>query len=142
MRWTDGEREPSFKKSETNRHLPKIEVRHMRKASSWKEMAALEKCGEETYQFQELYVLPLSSTLSAADAPAGRPFAHLLKVSWVLSGSSWSTKMDSVRVSNTLIRENYSLVYFTNIFPVSTHLSKPQKHYSSLVIVSCWFSND
>jgi hypothetical protein len=38
--------------------------------------------------------------------------------------------MDSVRVSNTLIRENYSLVYFTNIFPVSTHLSKPQKHYS------------
>ena len=103
----------------------------MRKASSWKEMAALEKCSEETYQFQELYVLPLSSTLSAADAPAGRPFAQLLKVSWVLSGSSWSTKMDSVRVSNTLIRENYSLVYFTNIFPVSTHLLKPQKHYST-----------
>ena len=49
----------------------------------------------------------------------------------MLSGSSWSTKMDSVRVSNTLIRENYSLVYFTNIFPVSTHLSKPQKHYST-----------
>ena len=126
MRWTDGERGPSFKKSEINRHLPKIEVRHMRKASSWKEMAALEKCSEETYQFQELYVLPLSSTLSAADARRRRPFAHLLKVSWVLSGSSWSTKMDSVRVSNTLIRENYSLVYFTNIFPVSTHLSKPQ----------------
>ena len=57
----------------------------MRKASSWKEMAALEKCSEETYQFQELYVLPLSSTLSAADARRRRPFAHLLKVSWVLS---------------------------------------------------------
>ena len=41
--------------------------------------------------------------------------------------------MDSVRVSNTLIRENYSLVYFTNIFPVSTHLSKPQKHYSVIM---------
>ena len=48
----------------------------MRKASSWKEMAALEKCSEETYQFQELYVLPLSSTLSAADARRRRPFAH------------------------------------------------------------------
>ena len=40
MRWTDGEREPSFKKSETNRHLPKIEVRHMSIYSTWKEMAA------------------------------------------------------------------------------------------------------
>ena len=87
----------------------------MRKASSWKEMAALEKCSEETYQFQELYVLPLSSTLSAADAPAGQPFAHLLKVSWVLSGSSWSTKMDSVRVSNTLrqrLGESWRILVF------------------------------
>ena len=44
--------------------------------------------------------------------------------------------MDSVRVSNTLIRENYSLVYFTNIFPVSTHLSKPQKHHSFILFYS------
>ena len=130
MRWTDGERGPSFKKSEINRHLPKIEVRHMRKASDPKAPSPLPSFVVRTYQLGSLEFLPLSSTLSAADARRRRPFAHLLKVSWVLSGSSWSTKMDSVRVSNTLIRENYSLVYFTNIFPVSTHLSKPQKHYS------------
>ena len=126
MRWTDGERGPSFKKSEINRHLPKIEVRHMRKASDPKAPSPLPSFVVRTNQLGSLEFLPLSSTLSAADARRRRPFAHLLKVSWVLSGSSWSTKMDSVRVSNTLIRENYSLVYFTNIFPVSTHLSKPQ----------------
>ena len=131
MRWTDGERGPSFKKSRVNRHLPKIEVRHMRKASDPKAPSPLPSFVVRTYQLGSLEFLPLSSTLSAADARRRRPFAHLLKVSWVLSGSSWSTKMDSVRVSNTLIRENYSLVYFTNIFPVSTHLSKPQKHYSA-----------
>ena len=139
MRWTDGERGPSFKKSEINRHLPKIEVRHMRKASDPKAPSPLPSFVVRTYQLGSLEFLPLSSTLSAADARRRRPFAHLLKVSWVLSGSSWSTKMDSVRVSNTLIRENYSLVYFTNIFPVSTHLSKPQKHYSPPPVsrVSC-----
>ena len=126
MRWTDGERGPSFKKSRVNRHLPKIEVRHMRKASDPKAPSPLPSFVVRTYQLGSLEFLPLSSTLSAADARRRRPFAHLLKVSLVLSGSSWSTKMDSVRVSNTLIRENYSLVYFTNIFPVSTHLSKPQ----------------
>ena len=39
-------------------------------------------CNEETYQLQELYVLNSSSTLSAADAPAGKPSARVLKVSW------------------------------------------------------------
>ena len=42
MRWTDGERGPSFKKSEITRHLPKIEVRHMRKASDPKATPALD----------------------------------------------------------------------------------------------------
>ena len=136
MRWTDGERGPSFKKSQVNRHLPKIEVRHMRKASDPKAPSPLPSFVVRTYQLGSLEFLPLSSTLSAADARRRRPFAHLLKVSWVLSGSSWSTKMDSVRVSNTLIRENYSLVYFTNIYSVSTqirYLSKPQKWYSRVV---------
>ena len=99
MRWTDGERGPSFKKSEINRHLPKIEVRHMRKASDPKAPSPLPSFVVRTYQLGSLEFLPLSSTLSAADARRRRPFAHLLKVSWVLSGSSWSTKMDSVRVS-------------------------------------------
>ena len=93
MRWTDGERGPSFKKSEINRHLPKIEVRHMRKASDPKAPSPLPSFVVRTYQLGSLEFLPLSSTLSAADARRRRPFAHLLKVSWVLSGSSWSTKI-------------------------------------------------
>ena len=89
MRWTDGERGPTFKKSEINRHLPKIEVRHMRKASDPKAPSPLPSFVVRTYQLGSLEFLPLSSTITAAaaDARRRRPFAHLLKVSWVLSGS-------------------------------------------------------
>ena len=54
MRWTDGERGPSFKKSEINRHLPKIEVRHMRKASDPKATPPLDAFVVLTYQLESL----------------------------------------------------------------------------------------
>ena len=68
MRWTDGEREPSFKKSETNRHLPTIEVRHMRKASDSKATPPLDSFVVRTYQLGPQQFLSSSSTLSAADS--------------------------------------------------------------------------
>ena len=58
--------------------------------------------------------------VGSARAPKGFP--------WWTAGM----KIDP-RVPNTLIRKDYSLVNFTNIFPVSTqirYLSKPQKWYS------------
>ena len=58
--------------------------------------------------------------MGSARAPKGFP--------WWTAGM----KIDP-RVPNTLIRKDYSLVNFTNIFPVSTqirYLSKPQKWYS------------
>ena len=60
--------------------------------------------------------------VGSARAPKGFP--------WWTAGM----KIDP-RVPNTLIRKDYSLVNFTNIFPVSTHLSKPQKHYSLQSVV-------
>ena len=57
----------------------------MRKASDPKAPSPLPSFVVRTYQLGSLEFLPLSSTLSAADARRRRPFAHLLKVSWVLT---------------------------------------------------------
>ena len=69
--------------------------------------------------------------VGSARAPKGFP--------WWTAGM----KIDP-RVPNTLIRKDYSIVNFTNIYSVSTqirYLSKPQKWYSrsdSVISIASW----
>ena len=66
----------------------------MRKASDPKAPSPLPSFVVRTYQLGSLEFLPLSSTLSAADAPIGRPFKTLtreeLKVGDLAVNKIWS----------------------------------------------------
>ena len=81
----------------------------MRKASDPKAPSPLPSFVVRTYQLGSLEFLPLSSTLSAADARRRRPFAHLLTREGELGAFSRGCfglfleyKEDSVRVSRKL----------------------------------------